>query len=122
MPDGSLQGDHRVQHMNARRRHAAGRVLGAVAPPHVDRTAKADLRHASSKHLIAPGSPARTVVQALRNAAACRAADVAHVATRTLSDGDKKILSISAVQAPAWMRATLLSIADGARTGSGQAI
>ena len=70
-----------------------------------------DLRHASPKHLIAPGSPAGTVVQALRHVGMSRAADVAQVAARTLSDGDKKILSKSAAQAPAWMRATLLSIA-----------
>ena len=70
-----------------------------------------DIRHASPKHLIAPGSPAGTVVQALRHVGISRAADVAQVAARTLSDGDKKILSKSAAQAPAWMRATLLSIA-----------
>jgi hypothetical protein len=35
-----------------------------------------DLRHASPKHLIAPGSPAGTVVQALRHVGAVRAADV----------------------------------------------
>lgn len=70
-----------------------------------------DLRHASPKHLIAPGSPAGTVVQALRHVGASRAADVLQVAARSLTDNDKKNLAKSAAQAPAWMRATLLSIA-----------
>ncbi|MET0743147.1 MAG: DUF6088 family protein [Microvirga sp.] len=71
-----------------------------------------DLRHASPKHLIAPGSPAGTVVQALRHVGAVRAADVAQVAARRLSAHDKKTLASTAVQAPAWMRATLASIAN----------
>jgi hypothetical protein len=71
-----------------------------------------DLRNASPKHLIAPGSPAGTVVQALRHLGASRAADLLQVASRNLSDGDKKILAKSASQAPAWMRSTLLSIAS----------
>jgi hypothetical protein len=70
-----------------------------------------DLRHASPKHLIAPGSPAGTVIQALRHVGAVRAADVAQVASRQLSASDKKTLASSAVQAPAWMRPTLVSIA-----------
>lgn len=71
-----------------------------------------DLRHASPKHLIAPGSPAGTVVQALRHVGPVRAADVAHVAARRLSANDKKTLASTAVQAPAWMRPTLVSIAN----------
>ena len=71
-----------------------------------------DLRHASPKHLIAPGSPAGTVVQALRHVGASRAAAVLQVAARSLTDSDKRTLAKSAAQAPAWMRATLLSIAD----------
>ena len=71
-----------------------------------------DLRHASPKHLIAPGSPAGTVVQALRHLGRVRATDVAHVAARQLSVRDKKTLGASAVQAPAWMRPTLVSIAS----------
>ena len=71
-----------------------------------------DLRHASPKHLIAPGSPAGTVVQALRHVGAVRAADVAQVAARRLSANDKKTLASTAVQAPAWMRPTLVSIAN----------
>jgi hypothetical protein len=71
-----------------------------------------DLRHASPKHLIAPGSPAGTVIQALRHVGVVRAADVAQVASRQLSASDKKTLASSAVQAPAWMRPTLVSIAS----------
>lgn len=73
-----------------------------------------DLRHASPKHLISPRCAAGTVVQALRHVGASRAADVVQVAARTLSDGDKKILGGNATQAPARMRATLLSIAGHA--------
>ncbi|KTE27470.1 MULTISPECIES: DUF6088 family protein [Alphaproteobacteria] len=73
-----------------------------------------DLRHASPKHLIAPGSPAGTVVQALRHVGPVRAADVAQVAARRLSANDKKTLASTAVQAPAWMRPTLVSIAHAA--------
>ena len=70
-----------------------------------------DLRHASPKHLIAPGSPAGTVVQALRHLGVSRAADVLRVAAQSLTESDKRTLAKSAAQAPAWMRATLLSIA-----------
>ncbi|MER9184868.1 DUF6088 family protein [Mesorhizobium sp. M0019] len=73
-----------------------------------------DLRHASPKHLIAPGSPVGTIVQALRHLRPSRAIDIAHVAARSLSAGDKKVLPNSAAQAPAWMRPTLMSIALGA--------
>ncbi|WP_393976085.1 DUF6088 family protein [Xanthobacter nonsaccharivorans] len=73
-----------------------------------------DLRHASPKHLIAPGSAAGTVVQALRHVGPVRAADVAQVAARRLSANDKKTLASTAVQAPAWMRPTLVSIANAA--------
>jgi hypothetical protein len=73
-----------------------------------------DMRHASPKHLIAPGSPAGTVVQALRHVGPMRAADVAQIATRRLSTSDKRILASNAVQAPAWMRSTLMSIGSSA--------
>jgi hypothetical protein len=76
-----------------------------------------DLRLASPKHLIAPGSPAGTVVQALRHVGPVRAADVAQVAARRLSANDKKTLASTAVQAPAWMRPTLVSIANAAMAG-----
>jgi hypothetical protein len=71
-----------------------------------------DLRHASPKHLIAPGSAAGTVVQALRHVGVSRAADVLRVAVQSLTESDKRTLAKSAAQAPAWMRATLLSISD----------
>lgn len=70
-----------------------------------------DLRHASPKNLIAPGSPAGTVVQALRHVGQVRAADVAQVAAHRLSPSDKRALATSAYRAPAWMRPTLVSIA-----------
>ncbi|MCG5486815.1 hypothetical protein CN138_27645 [Sinorhizobium meliloti] len=73
-----------------------------------------DLRHASPKHLIAPGSPAGTVVQALRHVGPVRAADVVQIAVRRLSPSDKKTLASTAIQAPAWMRPTLVSIANAA--------
>jgi len=75
-----------------------------------------DLRHASPKHLIAPGSAAGTVVQALRHVGPVRAADVVLVAARRLSANDKKTLASTLVQAPAWMRPTLVSIANTAVT------
>jgi hypothetical protein len=73
-----------------------------------------DLRHASPKHLIAPGSPAGTVVQALRHVGVARATDVVQVAARRLSAGDKRMLASSAFRAPAWMRPTLVQIASDA--------
>lgn len=73
-----------------------------------------DIRHASPKHLIAPGSPAGTVVQALRHVGPVRAADVVQVAARRLSANDKKALASTVLQAPAWMRPTLVSIANAA--------
>lgn len=78
-----------------------------------------DLRHASPKHLVAPGSAAGTVVQALRHVGPVRAADVARVAARQLSANDKKTLASSAVQAPAWMRPTLVTIANAAMADIG---
>ena len=71
-----------------------------------------DLRHASPKHLIAPGSPAGTVVQALRHVGPVRADDVARVAVGRLSASDKKVLVSNAVQATASMRPTLISIGN----------
>ncbi|WP_312313301.1 DUF6088 family protein [Sphingobium yanoikuyae] len=73
-----------------------------------------DLRHASPKHLVAPGSPAGTVVQALRHVGPVRAADVAQIAAQQLSANDKKTLASTAFQAPAWMRPPLVSIANAA--------
>ncbi|ODV43430.1 hypothetical protein AWV79_17420 [Cupriavidus sp. UYMMa02A] len=73
-----------------------------------------DLRHASPKHLIAPGSAAGTVFQALRHVGPVRAADVVQVAASRLSASDKRTLASTAIQAPAWMRPTLISIATAA--------
>ena len=71
-----------------------------------------DIRHASPKHLIAPGSPAGTVVQALRHVGPARAAKVVQVAAQWLSANDKKTLASAAFQTAAWMRPTLISIAN----------
>jgi len=70
-----------------------------------------DLRHASPKHLILPGSAAGTIVQALRHLGPTRADDVVRIAARSLPAADKKKLSASVRQAPAWMRPVLLTIA-----------
>lgn len=75
-----------------------------------------DLRHASPKHLIAPGSPAGTVVQALRHVGPGGAADIVQLAARQLSTNDKKTLASTAFQAPAWMRPTLVLIANAGAT------
>jgi Family of unknown function (DUF6088) len=72
-----------------------------------------DLRHASPKHLVAPGSAAGTVVQALRHLGPPRATEVVDVASQQLSIGDKKLLGKTLGQAPTWMRPTLLKIAQG---------
>jgi uncharacterized protein DUF6088 len=48
-----------------------------------------DLRHASPKHLIAPGSPAGTIVQALRHLGPVRATDVVRVAACQLSASEE---------------------------------
>jgi len=74
-----------------------------------------DLRHASPKHLIAPGSSAGTVVQALRHVGPDRAVDVAAIAARRLSEKDKRTLASSVLQAPAWMRPSLASIGNSGR-------
>jgi len=69
-----------------------------------------NLRHASPKHLILPGSAAGTIVQALRHLGPTRADDVVRVAARSLPATDKKRLAASVHQAPAWMRPALLAI------------
>ena len=71
-----------------------------------------DLRHASPKHLILPRSAAGNVVQALRHLGPTRADEVARIAARSLPAADKKKLSASVRQAPAWMRPMLLTIAE----------
>lgn len=74
-----------------------------------------NLRHAAPQHLIAPGSPAGTVVQALRHLGPVGATDVVHVAARLLSASDKKMPATNAMRAPAWMRPTLVCIAHTQR-------
>ncbi|WP_267212097.1 DUF6088 family protein [Chelatococcus asaccharovorans] len=69
-----------------------------------------NLRHASPKHLILPGSAAGTIVQALRHLGPTRADDVVRIAARSLSAADKKKLTASVRQAPAWMRPALQAI------------
>jgi hypothetical protein len=71
-----------------------------------------DLRHASPKHLIAPGSAAGTVVQALRHMGPVRVADIVQIAANRLSAHDKKTLAMAIVQVPAWMRPALASITN----------
>jgi hypothetical protein len=88
-------------------------VGGAICAVHLGHpTGGHALRHASPKHLIAPGSPAGTVVQALRHVGPARAADVAQIAVYRLSASDKTTLATTAVLTPAWMRPTLVSIAS----------
>lgn len=70
-----------------------------------------NLRHASPKHLILPGSAAGTIVQALRHLGPTRADDVVRIAARSLPAADKNKLNASVRQASAWMRPMLLTIA-----------
>lgn len=71
-----------------------------------------DLRHTSPKHLIAPGSRVGTVVQALRYLGPNSADDVVKIAAHRLTKSDKKSLTSTLFQAPAWMRPALASIAQ----------
>ncbi len=64
-----------------------------------------DLRRASPKHLIAPGSPAGSVVQALRHLGPSRAPDVVRAASRNLSSGPSPFISCK--RRPAEERAAL---------------
>jgi hypothetical protein len=66
-----------------------------------------DVRHASPKHLVAPGSMAGTVIQALRHLGAEAAPAVIDAAGPRLTSADKRTLAKSAKQAPAWMRPAL---------------
>ena len=74
-----------------------------------------DLHHAAPKHPIAPGSPAGTVVEALRHPGPVGATNVVHVAARLLSASDKKMLATNAMRAAAWVRPTPVSIAHTQR-------
>ena len=72
------------------------------------------LRHASPKHLVAPGSVAGTLMQALRHVGLAGAADGAQVAGQRLSADDRKLLAANSVHAPAWMQPALASIVSPA--------
>lgn len=64
-----------------------------------------DLRHAVPKHLVAPGSPAGTVIQALCHLGPRWAPQIVDIALKQLSVGDKRLLGKTLGQAPAWMLA-----------------
>ena len=66
-----------------------------------------DIRHASPKHLVAPGSMAGTVVQALRHLGPDSASAVVDAAAPRLKDSDRRALANGMKQAPAWMRPAL---------------
>jgi hypothetical protein len=66
-----------------------------------------DIRHASPKHLVAPGSMAGTVVQALRHLGPDSASAVVDAAAPRLKDSDRRALANGIKQAPAWMRPAL---------------
>jgi hypothetical protein len=71
-----------------------------------------DMRHASPKHLVAPGTGAGTVVQALRHLGPGATHSVVKAASRHLSASDRALLDKSAKQAPAWMQPALNQIAQ----------
>jgi hypothetical protein len=66
-----------------------------------------DIRHASPKHLIAPGSMAGNVVQALRHLGPDSTAAVVAAAAARLKDSDRRALASGIKQAPSWMRSAL---------------
>lgn len=71
-----------------------------------------DVRHASPKHLVAPGSMAGTVIQALRHLGPDAVAAVIDAATPRLTPADRRALAKGAKQAPGWMRPALNRISD----------
>lgn len=70
-----------------------------------------DVRHASPKHLVAPGSMAGTIIQALRYLGPDSASAVIDVAAQRLTPSDRRALTKGAMRAPDWMRPTLSRIA-----------
>ncbi len=70
-----------------------------------------DMRHASPKHLVAAGSMAGTVVQALRHLGPDSVPAVVDAAAQYLTASDRRMLARRANQAPAWMRPALNCIA-----------
>ncbi len=71
------------------------------------------LRHASPKLLLAPGSKAGTVVQALRYLGPQGAVQAADRLASTLGDADRRVLKRAAPNAPGWMRPVLSRLAAG---------
>lgn len=71
------------------------------------------LRHASPKVLVAPGSKAGTVVQALRYLGPDGAAQAADRLGPTLGDADRQALRRVAPNVPGWMRPVLSRLATG---------
>ena len=71
------------------------------------------LRHASPKVLVAPGSKAGTVVQALRYLGPDGAGQAADRLAPTLGDADRRVLGRAAPNAPGWMRPVLSRLAAG---------
>ncbi len=74
------------------------------------------LRRASPKHLVAAGSPAGTVVQALRYLGKDMAPSVVNTVAHQLSAADQQRLMRDAVLAPGWMRPVLNRIAQASST------
>ena len=74
------------------------------------------LRRASPKHLLAAGSTAGTVVQALRYLGKDAAPTVADMVAHQLSAADQQRLMRDAVLAPGWMRPVLNRIARAGST------
>jgi hypothetical protein len=66
-----------------------------------------DLRHASPRSLVAPGSTAGTVIQALRHVGHDAAMDAADALATTLSADDRRRLAREIINAPGWMRPIL---------------
>jgi hypothetical protein len=75
------------------------------------------IRHASPKHLVAAGSMAGTVVQALRHLGPDSVSAVAKAAAQHLTASDRHALAKRANQAPAWMRPALNRIAGQSKSG-----
>src|SRR3954453_18804405 len=76
----------REQRTTTKSNPIAGRPSPCSSPRTVATTTRAD------KHLIAPGSLAGPVVQALRHIGLARAAELAQIAAPHLSPNDKKTL------------------------------
>lgn len=73
---------------------------------------RVDLRHASRKFLVAPGTKAGTVVQALRYLGKDAAPRAVDVVAPTLSAADRRVLAREATKAPGWLRPVLDRLAQ----------